>query len=109
MNELVDQMQRRFGNNLEANSVLAKCTLLDRRLKKLAFWINAPTQGIELLIQEMTSLASVEDVQDVGTAVPSNSSDIQWKEFDSKVANFRNGRQGRADALFETSIILKIM
>lgn len=50
----------------------------------------------------MTSLAGVEDVQDVATVVPSSRCDIIWKEFDSKVANFLNGRQGRADALFET-------
>ena len=101
-NELVAQIQRRFGSNLEANPVLTKCALLDPCLKKLAFWNNAATQGVELLIQEMTSLAGVEDVQDLAIAVPSASSDILWKEFDSKVANSRNGRQGRADALFET-------
>lgn len=33
-NELVAQMQRRFGSNLEANPVLAKRTLLNPRLKK---------------------------------------------------------------------------
>ena len=87
--------------NLEANPILAKCTLLDPCLKKLAFWNNASTQGVQLLVQEMASLVGVEDVQDVAApAVPS--SDILWKEFDSKVANSRNGRHGRTDALFET-------
>ena len=100
-NELVAQMQCRFLN-LETNSVLAKCTLLDPRLKKLAFRNNAAIRGVEFLVQEMASLVGVEDVEDVATAVPSTSSDILWKEFDSKVANSRNGRQGSADALFET-------
>ena len=44
-NELVAQMQHCFLN-LETNSVLAKCTLLDPRLKKLAFRNNAATRGV---------------------------------------------------------------
>jgi hypothetical protein len=45
--ELVAQMQHRFAN-IEANQTLAKSTLLDPHLKKLAFQNNGQRQGLQL-------------------------------------------------------------
>ena len=97
--ELVAQMQRRFGN-IEGNATLAKSTLLDPRLKKLAFQNNGVVQGVQWLVQEMASLISDDDVDDVATTIPT--SDVLWQAFDSKVADSLNTRKGRADAMIES-------
>lgn len=78
--ELVAQMERRFGN-IEGNATLAKSTLLDPRLKKLAFQNNGVVQGVQWLVQEMASLISDDDVDDVATTIPT--SDVLWQAFDS--------------------------
>ena len=99
--ELVSQMQRRFGN-IEANQTLAKSTLLDPRLKKLAFRNNGERQGVQSLVEELALLPD-EQEEDAATVAPTTAtSNVLWKEFDSKVADSLNMRDGSADAMMET-------
>ena len=55
--ELVAQMCHCF-TNIKGNPLLAVSTLLDPRLKRLAFRDSAAEQGAQWLIQEMVSFTS---------------------------------------------------
>ncbi|CAB4027116.1 zinc finger BED domain-containing 1-like [Paramuricea clavata] len=107
--ELVAQIQHRFAN-IEANQTLAKSTLLDPRLKKLAFRNNGQRQGLQSLVNELTSLPNNVQEESVVTVAPTTAnsdSDVLWKEFDSKVAdsvNHLNTRDRSADAMPETGL-----
>ena len=81
--DLVSQMQHRFVNT-EADQTLAKSTLLDPHLKKLAFWNNKERQGVQSLVEEL-SLLPDEQEEDATTVAPTMAtSNVLWKEFDSK-------------------------
>ena len=74
--ELIGQMQRRFVN-MEGNLILAKSTLLDPRLKKMAFRNNEEARGLQSLNQELTGLLSAQESmtnQDEMTEMSSSSS-----------------------------------
>lgn len=98
---LQSQLLRRFGA-MEGNHHLAAATLLDPRLKKLAFRDQtAAQQGMQWLIQEMSSL-SVQTVRDIQneTAKPvtnSNSNNSNkynlWATFDLQVKECQNTRE----------------
>ena len=99
--ELIGQMQRRFLN-MEGNLILAKSTLLDPRLKKLAFRNNEEARGLQSLNQELTGLLSVQESmtnQEEMTEMSSSSSqtsNVLWKEFDLKVSNAINAGKNNA-------------
>ena len=75
----------RHFTNIEGNSLLAVSTLLDSRLKTLAFQDSAAEQGAQRLIQVMASLTS--HVDDETTRMQASESDVLWKVFDSKVVD----------------------
>ena len=85
------QLLRRFGT-MEGNHHLAAATLLDPRLKKLAFRDQtAAQQGMQWLIQEMSSLSIQTVVRDINeTTKPIENSNNNnkynlWAAFDLQV------------------------
>ena len=57
--ELLNQLRRRFGS-MESNHFLAVSTLLDPRLKKIAFRdATAAQQGVDWIVQEMSSVSAL--------------------------------------------------
>ena len=90
VNGLQAQLLRRFGT-MEGNHHLAAATLLDPRLKKFAFRDQtAAQQGMQWLIQEMSSL-SIQTVTDINrTTKPIENSNNNnkynlWAAFDLQV------------------------
>ena len=88
----------------------SKCLLCKEVVKKLAFRNNGQRQGLQSLVNELTSLPNNVQEESVVTVAPTTAtsgSDVLWKEFDSKVAdsvNHLNARDGSADAMSETGL-----
>lgn len=87
--ELMVKLRRRFGA-MDSNHFLAECTLLDPRLKKLAFRdLAAAQQGVEWLIQEMSAFSTSHGSSEIDTRVLASSSTNScnlWAMFDAKIA-----------------------
>jgi hypothetical protein len=93
--------------DIEANQTLAKSTLLDPHLKKLAFWNNGQKTRITVEWTSLPNNVQEESVVTVAPTMATSGSDVLWKEFDSKVAdsmNNLNTRDGSADAMSETGL-----
>ena len=100
--ELTAQLRRRF-TNIESAHLLAISTLLDPRIKKLAFQDSgAVRQGEQWIIQEMAGLVpadsqpSVDDTQSTSTEKTG-----LWDLFDAKVAQSYTHRTGTSSATLE--------
>ena len=99
VNGLQAQLLRRFGA-MEGNRYLVAATMLDPRLKKLSFRDqSAAQQGMQWLIQEMSTL-SLHPVSDVhnetARPIPNSSNHNKynlWAAFDSKVKESQSSRE----------------
>ena len=85
---------------MEGNHYLAVTTLLDPRLKKLAFRDQSSTQqGMQWLIQEMSSLSvqTVSDIQNETIKLNTNSNNTNkynlWAAFDLQVKESQSTRE----------------
>ena len=102
------QMRRRFLN-MESNQTLAASTLLDPRLKKVAFADGgAADQGARRLTSEMTSESSNTSMEEpnMSSGITQNSKEARscglWHAFDQQVAEMSNKRTPTTDAMVET-------
>ena len=101
------QMRRRFLN-IESNQLLAASTLLDPRLKKLAFAdVGAADQCARRLMGEMASEnTNAEEEPSTATESTGNREDVSrdglWHAFDQQVAQMSCRRTATSDAMVET-------
>ena len=98
--EPLTQLRRRFGS-MESNHFLVVSTLLDPHMKKIAFRDpTAAQQGVDWIIQEMTSVSAATST--IASVVPlstasstgSNSSFNLWEMFNARVAESESRRGG---------------
>ena len=101
------QMRRRFLN-IESNHMLAASTILDPRLKKLAFAdVAAADQCVRRLTGEMTASESSNTEEELSTSIESTdggdgTSNELWYAFDRQVAKESYRRRPSTDAMVET-------
>ncbi len=101
--QLCLQMRRRFLN-MESNPLLAAATMLDPRMKKIAFAdAGAAEQSVRRLTDEMAATGSADQDPESETSSTSATEESEglWNSFDQQVADITSKRTSTTDAVVE--------
>ena len=99
--ELKAQMRRHF-TSLESSHLLAMATMLDPRMKKLAFHdAGTARQGEQRIVQEMSELVHPDSNQGTQSTDTSAASGL-WDLFDAQVAKSQSPKKGTTSVKLET-------
>lgn len=98
VSELKGQMRRHFAN-LEKSHLLAMSTMLDPRMKKMAFRdAGAAWQGEQRVVQELSELVPAANSNQGAQSVDTPAASGLWDFFDAQVAQSQSPKKGATNA-----------